>query len=179
MLLSICTLHICLLLFNSLKTVKRCQITNALKSNTERGIKNRTCHCYICRRENAFFPPLGLEKPMNILEPSLAGVITSVRYTIWSGSVAKWRLHMVVKYNGFVTFFSRLFLLSSDSPQVAILVRLARLLALKTSGDWYTCLFGGWSIQIHYEGVSGPKNRQIWTRQSWFLGKKVTFLTEN
>jgi len=28
---------------------------------------------------------------------------------IWCRSVAKWRLHTVVKYNGFVTFFSHFF----------------------------------------------------------------------
>jgi len=48
----------------------------------------------------------GLEKPMNILEPNLAGMIKSVRSTNSPNLVqifAKWRLRMVVEYNGFVT----------------------------------------------------------------------------
>jgi len=56
-------------------------------------------------------------------------------------SVAKWRLNVVVIDNGFVTFFVHLFLffsVSSASPQVAILVRIARLMAQKSYSDWYT-----------------------------------------
>jgi len=45
----------------------------------------------------------------------------------------------------------------------AILVRFSRLMAQKT------CLFRVCCIQIYYEGFSGPKNRQIWSknRQFW------------
>jgi len=49
--------------------------------------------------------------------------------------VVKWLLHMVVKYNGFVTFFSRLFSVSSASLQVAILVLIAHLMAQKSFSD--------------------------------------------
>jgi len=40
-------------------------------------------HCYIRRllKGKCFFPPLGLEKQMNILEPNLAGIISMVRST--------------------------------------------------------------------------------------------------
>jgi len=34
-----------------------------------------------CLKGKCFFQPLGLEKPMNILKPNLAGVIMSVRST--------------------------------------------------------------------------------------------------
>jgi len=74
---------------------------------------------------------------MNILEPNLAGVYVGKIYKL-TKYVAKWRLQMVVKYNGFVTFFSRLFsfyFISSASPQVEILVRFRRLMAQKTSSD--------------------------------------------
>jgi len=60
------------------------------------------------------------------------------------------------------TFFS----VSLASPHVAILVRIARLMAQKSCSDWYTCLLEVWCLQIYYEGVHGPKNRQILTRKS-------------
>jgi len=63
------------------------------------------------------------------------------------------------------TFFS-FFSISSASPQVAILVRVASLMAQKTCSDWHTCLFRVWCLQIYHVGVSGPKNRQIMTRKS-------------
>jgi len=102
---------------------------------------------------------------MNILEPNLAGVYVGKIYKL-TKYVAKWRLQMVVKYNGFVTFFSRLFsfyFISSASPQVEILVRFRRLMAQKTSSDWYRCLLKVWCLQIQYEGVSGPKIAKFWT----------------
>jgi len=37
--------------------------------------------------------------------------------------------------------------------------------------------FGVWCLQIHYQGVSGPKNRQIVTRKS--LDLKVTFMIDH
>jgi len=61
-------------------------------------------------------------------------------HQIWWRSVTKWRLHVVAKYNGFVTFFSRLFFffsVSSASPQVAILIWIARLMAQKSCSNWY------------------------------------------
>jgi len=42
----------------------------------------------------------------------------------------------------------------------------ASLMAQKSCSDWCTCLLGVWCRQIYYEGVCGPKNRQILTRKS-------------
>jgi len=81
-------------------------------------------------------------------------------------SDAKWHLHMVVKYNRFVTFFSHLFFRFLGQSTVAILVRIARLMAQKSCCNWYTSLLRIWCLHIHYEGVSGPKNRQILTSKS-------------
>jgi len=65
-----------------------------------------------CLKGKCVFRPLGLEKPINILEPNLTGVITSVRYTN-SPHVVQIGCEMappqVVKYNGFVIFFSHLY----------------------------------------------------------------------
>jgi len=65
---------------------------------------------------------------MNIQEPNLADVITTVGSTniphmVQIGSEMAPSLQMVVKYNGFVTFFSDLFsffAVSSVSPHVAL-----------------------------------------------------------
>jgi len=86
------------------------------------------------------FPPLGLEKPMNILEPILASVLTSARSTNSPNrSVAKWRLDVVV----------------IGSKDVFRLLRVPFRV--------------GWA-QIHYEGVGlWSKSRQIWTRKSMDL----------
>jgi len=56
-----------------------------------------------------------------------------------------------------------------------ILARFARLMAQKSWTDWCTWLLRVWCLQIHYEGVSGPKNRQIFTHKSLnrFLVKKI------
>jgi len=75
-----------------------------------------------------FFPPLSLEKQMN-----LAGVITPVRSKNFLNSVLIGYEILPPRggeYNGFVTFFSRLFSVSS-----ALLVQCARLMAQKTCSD--------------------------------------------
>jgi len=59
------------------------------------------------------FPLLGLKKPMNILEPNLSGVITSIRSTN-SQHLVQIGCEMAPLLGGeiqrFVTVFSRLFL---------------------------------------------------------------------
>jgi len=57
------------------------------------------------------YPPLGLEKPMNILEPNLAGVINSVRSTNSPNFVLSGCEMAPTRGgdNGFVTFFFCLF----------------------------------------------------------------------
>jgi len=69
------------------------------------------CISRLLSKGKCFFPPLGLEKPMNILEPNLADSTTSVRSTkspnlVQIGCDVKWRLHAVGKCTGFVTLFS-------------------------------------------------------------------------
>jgi len=74
---------------------------------------------------------------------------------------------MVVKFNGFITFFSHLFVIfpdSSASQQGAILVRIARLMA-QMSHDLYTCFWGFGASNSLWRTLRS-KNRQIWNRKS-------------
>jgi len=73
-----------------------------------------------------------------------------------------WWWNITVLWHYSPAFFS----VPSDSPQVAILVRIARLMAQKSCSDWWTCLLRGLCLQNHYEGVTDPNNRQILTRKS-------------
>ena len=55
--------------------------------------------------ETCVFPPIGLEKPVEIFEPFLVYIITSVRPTNTPYLVVhRGRRHTVVKFHGFVTF---------------------------------------------------------------------------
>jgi len=56
-----------------------------------------------------------------------------------------WWWNITGLWLSFHTFF--IFSVSLASPQVAILVRFARLLAQKTYFDWNTCLFGFWTLE--------------------------------
>jgi len=78
---------------------------------------------------------------------------------LWNGASTWW-------WNITVLLLSCLFSVSSASSHIAILARFARLMAQKLCSHWCTCLLRVWWFQIHYEGISGPKNRQILTRRS-------------
>jgi len=77
--------------------------------------------------------------------------------TWWWNITVLWLSSSTILY-----FFS----VSSASPQVAILVRIVRLMAQKSCSDWYTCLLQVSCVQIYYDGVCSPKNHQILTRKS-------------
>ena len=125
-------------------------------------------------RETCVFPPVVLEKPMEILEPFLVYVITSVRPTNtpilveigsqWapphSGEISRFCDFCSPFFSFYIYFFS----VSSSRLQVAIFNRFARFIAQTTCSVSYTCHFGVWSLQIHFLGVSGPKNMKISTR---------------
>jgi len=147
---------------------RRCYVSDwlikfidCIKVHANKVSQGSAWHCYIGRRlskGNCIFWPLGLEKPMIIFEPNLAGVTTSVRSTNSLNLVqigCEMAPPRVVKCNGFVTFFSNLFSffsVSSANPLVAILVRFARLMFQKMWSDWSTCLFRVWCLHIHLKG---------------------------
>ena len=105
---------------------------------------------------------------MEILEPFLIYEITLVRPTNTQNLVEidfEGRRHTVVKCNGFVTFvlpiFFPRFLISPTGRNSR---PFACLLAQTTCPVSNTCLFWVWSLQIQFQGVSGPKNIKTSTR---------------
>jgi len=69
-----------------------------------------------------------------------------------------WLWNIMVLWLSSPAFFS----VSSANPLVAILVRIARLLAQTSCSHWYTCLLWVWCLQIHYEGSPVQKTAKFW-----------------
>ena len=106
-------------------------------------------------RETCDFPPVGLEKPMEILKPFF---IFSIRNYVgetykyvnfgWDrflgGASTQWWNTKVLWL-----LFS-LFSVSSSRLQIAVLDRFARLITQTTCSVSYTCLFEVWSLQIYF-----------------------------
>jgi len=78
-----------------------------------------------------------------------------------------WWWNITVLWLSSSAFFYFLFSVSSASPQVAILVRNALLMAQKSCSDWYTCLLGVWCLQIYYEGSAVRKTAKFWPVKVW------------
>jgi len=82
-----------------------------------------------------------------------------------------------VKYNGFVTFFVHLFMFFFrflGQPRGRNFGPNCTLNGSKVVFRLIHVPFGVWCLQIYYEGVCGPKNRQILTHKSLdFLQKSL------
>jgi len=80
---------------------------------------------------------------------------------------AKWRLHVVVKYNGFVTFFSRLFFRFLDQPTGRNFGPNCTLNGSKVVLRLIHVPFGVWRLQIYYEGSTDRKTAKFWPLKVW------------